>query len=202
VDIVSLLPPEIKQKRLEGRRQAVLIRILIAFFIIVLVVYAYLLVSSILTRNSIESIRSERESVEMQINSLKPYADLFAEMTAAEQRLEQAMGANPQWSVFLQDIGLALPPGIWLSEMSITYAENGGSLNIRGWGFSNENIAEMLERVQALETVNDVRIQVASETTFEGQDAVQFTVDAVIVGNQASVETETEAEVEEEEEES
>lgn len=197
MQIVSLLPPEIKQKRIEERRQALLIRILIAFFIVVLVVYAFLLVSSILTRNNINSIRSERESVEMQINALQPYADLFAAMTTAEQRLEQAIGNDPLWSDFLQDIGLALPPGIWLSEMNITYSDTGGSLNIRGWGFSNDNVAEMIERVRALELVDDVRIQVASETTYEGQDAVQFTVDAVIVADQPADEP---VEVEEEEE--
>ena len=188
MEIVSLLPPEIKQKRLEERRQAMLVRVIAAFFILVLVVYAFLLVGSMLTKSNIGSIRSERESVEMQINALQPYADLFAEMTTAEQRLEQAMGTDPLWSDFLQDIGLALPPGIWLSEMNITYSDTGGSLNIRGWGFSNDNVAEMIERVRALELINDVRIQVASETTFEGQDAVLFTVDAAFAGEQISEE--------------
>ncbi len=195
--IVSLLPPEIRQKRQDERRQALIIRAMVIFFLIVLVLYAFLLVSSIFTRNDIANLRSERETLEQQINLLQPYADLYNDMTAAEERYAQAIGTIPQWGDFLLDLGLTLPPGIWLSDMTCLYRDEGGTLNLRGWGYSHENIAEMLDRIQEMEMLDQVMIQTAAGTSFEGRDAVQFTVDALIV--QEELEPDPDAETEEEE---
>ena len=178
MEYVSLLPPEIKAQRIQKKRQAVFIRIAIILFIIVLVVYAFLLVSSILTRNNLNSLRDEREMVERESAALAEYEVLFNEMNAAEARLNSAMGTVPVWSELLLDLGLTLPTGAWLSDMSVNYSVDSGNFNLRGWSYTHSGVADMLDQLETMEQLTDIRLITSSETTFDGRDAVQFVVDA------------------------
>ena len=178
MEYVSLLPPEIKAQRIQKKRQAVFIRIAFLIFIIVLVIYAFLLVSSILTRSNLNSLRDEREMIDAQAAALTEYEVLFNEMNAAEARLNAAMGTVPVWSDFLLDLGLTLPTGAWLSEMSVNYGGESGSFNLRGWSYTHSGVAEMLNQIETMDQLSDVRLRTSSETTFDGRDAVQFVVEA------------------------
>lgn len=178
MEYVSLLPPEIRAQRLQKKRQAVFIRIAIIVFILVLIIYAFLLVSSILTRSNLNSLREEREMIESQAAALTEYEVLFNEMNAAEARLNSAMGTVPVWSVFLLDLGLTLPTGAWLSDLTVTYSGDSGSFNLRGWSYTHSGVAEMLDKIETMDQLNDIRLRTSTETTFDGRDAVQFVVDA------------------------
>lgn len=206
MDYVSLLPPEIKAKRIQDKRQALLIKIAVILFILVMVVYAFLLVSSVLTRNNLNSLRSEREDLEMQANALMQYEQLFNQMNAAEATLNSAMGNTPLWSEMLYDLGLSLPVGTWLSDLTLNYTANSGTFNMRGWSFTHSGVGDMLESLEEMNQLSNVRLQASSETTFEGRDAVQFVVDANLLSGPPfvgdaddSVETEPEEENGEEE---
>ncbi len=182
MDHVSLLPPEIKQARLDKRRQGVMIKILLLLFIIVMAVYAFLLVSSILSRRNLNALRDDRMLVEAQAAELQEYEDLYNNMTAAEERLNTAMGTSPPWGDFLYDIGMAMPQGtVWLSDMSFNYSDESGSFNMRGWAYHHSGVADMLDRIYELEQLDDVLCQFSSETDYQGSEAVQFTVDAAIL---------------------
>ncbi|MBW6464682.1 MAG: PilN domain-containing protein [Firmicutes bacterium] len=181
MEYVSLLPPEIKLKRLEKKRQGVLIRIFIVLFLVLLAIYAFLLISTLLARSDLESLRSERELVESQIELLREYEVLYNDMNQAEGRANQAMGTVTHWHSFLDRFALTLPPGVWLSDMTLNYAADSGNMNMRGWGFSHRNVTDMLNRIEELETLEDVRIRTSSETAYEGRDAVQFSVDAQLL---------------------
>lgn len=178
---VSLLPPEIKKKRLEEKKQALLVRIVIAIFLVVMCVYAFLLVSTFLTRSNLESLRFEREAVENQAAALSEYEILYNNINAAEARLNAAMGSIPLWTEFLQGLGLALPPGVTLTNLALTYESENGTLNMRGWTYSHSDVADMLDKLDTLEQLADIRCRVSTETVTAGQDTVQFTVDAVLL---------------------
>lgn len=194
MDHVSLLPPEIKKRRLEESKQAVLIRVVMVVFLIIMIVYAYLLVSTFIARNDLKILRQERETVEMQVASLAEYETLYNNLTAAETRLNTAMGSVPIWDQFLQDIGLTLPPGVTLIDMTLTYATENGTLNMRGWTYSHRDVGDMLDLLQTIEQLDEVRCRVSTETTVGSQHAVQFTVDAVLLPGPPFL-TEVEAEV-------
>jgi Tfp pilus assembly protein PilN len=206
MDHVSLLPPRVREKRVSERRQAVLIRVMIAFFILVLVAYAFLLVSSMLARSNINTLRTERESLQMQINSLQPYADLYDQMNRSESRLNQAMGNAPSWNDLLHDLGITLTPGTWLSDLNMNYNGEEGSFSLRGWAFSHDNISEMIDHLQSMEQLRDIRLQIASETELDGSNVIQFAVEAGLQpgelylqnGENGAGEEETENESEEE----
>jgi len=197
---VSLLPPEIKAKREQERKQGILVRIAGLFFIVALVVYAFLLVSSIMTRSNLESLRSERELLETQAAALEEYGVLYNDMRAAESRVNSAMGRVPVWNEFMQDIGLTLPPGIWLSDMHVNYNDGSGTFNMLGWAYNHSSVAGMIEKIETLEQLDDIRVGVSSETIYNGQEAVQFSVDAVLLPGPPYMDIENDDQVDEDEE--
>ncbi len=196
MDYVSLLPPEIKQRRIDEQRQGKIIKLAVIVLAIVLAVYIFLLVSSLLTRNSLQSLQDERRDLESQAAALQEYADLYEEMSETEDRLNRAMGTVPDWSQFMLDLAMALNPEGSLSEVNLAYeavtndtndtndnAEEDsitsqGYFNMRGKSYSHGNVGDVLERVQELEQLDDVRCRISSETTLNNRPAVEFTVDA------------------------
>ncbi len=193
MEYVSLLPPEIKQRRLEEKRQGRLIKIAVIALAVVLAVYVFLLASTLLTRSTLNSLQEERQQLEDQAAELEEYANLYNEMSEAEDRLNRAMGNVPDWDQLLRDLGMALNPEGALTELDISYQadnnadgeedenEESGSFDMRGWSYSHGNVADIIERVQRLEQLNNVRFRVSSETTINNRQAVQFTVDATLV---------------------
>lgn len=200
MEYVSLLPPELKEKREQERKQGILIRAVGLFFIVALVVYAFLLVSTIMTRSELESLRSERELLETQAAALEEYEVLYDNMVVAEGRVDSAMGRVPVWNDFMQDIGLTLPPGIWLSDMHVNYNEESGSFNMSGWAYNHSGVASMIEEIETLEQLDEIRVGVSSETIYDGQEAVQFTVDAVLLPGPPFIDIENDDQVTEDEE--
>ncbi len=178
---VSLLPPEIKAKREQRRKQGIFIRIALLLFVILLVVYAFLLASSIMTRSELEALRTERESLDNQAAALEEYEVLYNEMNNAEIRLNRAMGEAPLWDGLIQDLGMNLPTGVWLSDLSLNFSEGTGGFNMRGWAYNHSGVAEMREEVEKMDQLTNIRIQASTETTYDGQDAVQFVLDAVLL---------------------
>lgn len=175
---VSLLPPEIKQKRIRESRQGKVLRIIFLVFVGLLGIYAFLLVSTFMTRSNLQSLQAERQSVENQAAALQEYEDLYNRMESAEGKINTAMERVPEWGDFLSDLGSVLDPDISLRSIQLSYQAENGSFNMDGWTFAHGNVANMLQRVYTLNQLEDVRIQVSSETTVGERDAVQFTVDA------------------------
>lgn len=178
---VSLLPLEIKQKRIRESRQGKIVRIMFLVFVGLLGIYAFLLVSTFMTRSNLQSLQAERQSVEDQAEALQEFEDLYNRMSDAEGKVNTAMGRVPEWGVFLSDLGTVLDPDISLTDIQVSSGEDAGSFNMNGWTYAHGNVADMLERVYTLEQLEDVRIQMSSETTVGDRDAVQFTVDAVLL---------------------
>ncbi len=193
LEFVSLLPPEIKAKREQDRKQGIIIRIVIIFFVIAMAVYAFLLVSSIMARSNLESLRDERATLQNQAAALEEYEVLFNEMRAAEEVLNTAMGQAPAWNDLLQDLGLTLPVGVWLSDLNVSYAGEEGSFNMRGWTYTHSGVSDMLVEIENMEQLDDVRIRVSTETIYEGQDTVQFNVDAILLPGATYLEEDGEA---------
>lgn len=198
MEYVSLLPPEIKAKRKQEQKQRILTRVALVIFVIILIIYAYLLVGSIMARSNLESLQSERQLLENQAAALEEYEVLYNEMNTAESRLNMAMGEVPSWAEFMQDLGLTLPPGVWLSDMTVSFANETGTFNMRGWAYNHSGVAEMREEVEKIEQLDNLRIRTSTETTYNGQEVVQFVLDAEVLPGPPYIEVE-EAEPAEEE---
>ncbi len=203
MDYVSLLPPEIKQRRIDELRQDKINKLVVIVLAIVLAVYIFLLVSSLLARNSLQSLQEERRDLETQAAALQEYADLYEDMSETEDRLNRAMGNVPDWNQFMFDLAMALNPEGAISELNLAYeagttedndnnnnnndnndnaevesSANQGYFDMRGKSYSHGNVGDVLERIQELEQLADVRFRISSETMLNNRPAVEFTVDA------------------------
>jgi len=190
VEYVSLLPPELKAKRKQKKRQGILLRVALIIFVIILIIYAYLLVGSIMARSNLQTLRSEREMLESQAATLEEYEVLYNEMNAAESKLSAAMGEVPSWAEFIQDLGLTLPPGVWLSDINLNFNDDSGTFTMRGWAYNHSGVAEMREEVEKMDQLDNVRVRISTETIYNGQDAVQFAMDAELLPGPPFIEVE------------
>lgn len=179
---VSLLPPEIKKKRIDEKKQGKLIRIFLIVFVIILAGYAFLLVSSLFARSELQALQEERDTVESQAAELAEYEELYNRMNEAEELINTAMGRVPLWGEFLKDMSRAIDPDAALIDLSVSYEDNdeAGSFNMRGWTYTHRNVADMLDRVRELEQLENLRCRVSVATAIDQTDAVEFNVDAGI----------------------
>ena len=90
---ISLLPPELKAKRLAQKRQNTFLAVATVLVVVVVLVYSALFVNSIFLRSDLKSIRKQRESVETAVAELEEYALLHEELTAAEALVAKARRA-------------------------------------------------------------------------------------------------------------
>lgn len=178
MDRISLLPPEIKQHRQEREKRNKIQFLILLFLIFVAVINIFFLVNNLLLSGNLDALRQERESVEMQAEGLAEYAALNSEINASEQLLTVALGTVPRWSAFFRDISQALPVTAWFSDLTATYSDQAGTLTIRGWSYDHGSLADLLEKLEENEQLEQVQCRVSTETIYQGIDAIQFQVDA------------------------
>ncbi len=178
---VSLLPPEIKSKRLLNRKLNNIFAGITVVLLVMLVAYAALFISGLKLRSDLRALRNVRAAVEEEAAALEEYALLYDQLTAAEAVIGEAMGNVPHWSDFLQDLSYHLPPAVWLMELTADYSSEGGKIKLRGWAYEHSDVAAMLERLYTLEKLKEVRCQVSLASVLGGEDVVQFYVEAELV---------------------
>jgi Tfp pilus assembly protein PilN len=186
---ISLLPPELKKSRADQRKQSSLLLAVAAPAALALLVYSALFVTSFFLRADLQALRLEREAVEREAAALNEYAVLHQELLSAEGLLVAAMGTTPPWAGLIREIGLILPTGVWLSEVTANYLDTGGELTLRGWAYTHDEVAAMLEQIYTLDQLDDIRCQVSLETLHGGQPVVQFTVKALLKTGPAFITT-------------
>jgi Tfp pilus assembly protein PilN len=181
VDRISLLPPEIKQHRQEKERRNKIQFLILLFLIFVAVINIFFLINNLLLSGDINALRQERELVERQAADLAEYSDLNVQISASEQLLSAAMGTVPRWSAFFRDISQALPVTAWFSDLTATYSDQAGTLTIRGWSYDHGSLADLLEKLEENQQLEQVQCRVSTETIYQGIDAIQFQVDAILL---------------------
>jgi Tfp pilus assembly protein PilN len=181
VDRISLLPPEIKQYRQEREKKNRIQFLILLFLIFIAVINIFFLVNNLLLRGNLDALRQEREFVERQAADLTEFTDLYVEISASEQLLTAALGTVPQWSAFFRNVSQALPVTAWFSDLTATYSDQAGVITIRGWSYDHASLADLLERLEEIEQLDQVQCRVSTETIYQGTEAIQFQVDAILL---------------------
>ena len=175
---VSLLPPELKGRRITQRKHSSILVYIFLLLVLVVLVNIGLLVQSYLLKNDLKSLQDQRAGTESQVAALQEYAALHDQLVARENLIQDLMGTPPLWSSLIQNISYHLPNGVWITEISARYEETGGEIDLRGWAYDHSDVAEMLEQIYTLDKLDDIRCQVSTATFLEGQPVVQFLVKA------------------------
>ena len=181
MDHVSLLPPEVKEAKIAKRRQNLLLLLFMIAMLTVITVNTYYFVSSLVVRDNLKSLQQERAVVEKQAADLIEYSELSEERNRLKKPLSDAMGTVPLWHLLLRDIGQTLPVGTQLSNLSMNYAGESGSVNMLGWAYGYSGVADMLDQLFTVEQLDRVESRVYSETDRGGGEVVRFEVVSLLL---------------------
>ena len=181
MDRISLLPPEIKKARQEQEKRNRIQLLILLFLIFIAVINIFFLVNNLLLRSNLDALRLEREFVERQVAELAEFTDLHIEISASEQLLTAAMGTVPQLSSFFRNISQSLPVTAWFSDLSAAYSDQSGELSISGWSYDHGSLADLLVQLEKIEQLEQVQLRVSTETIYQGIEAIQFQVDAILL---------------------
>lgn len=115
---VNLLPPEVHEAR--RLRQVKLASgggvVIAAVAVAGLTVMAAGQVSS--AQDGLSAAQAQNASLQKQYNGLQNVRQTEAQLQARQAMLTQAMGQEIQWSHYLNDLSLAMPDHVWLTQLS------------------------------------------------------------------------------------
>lgn len=117
---ISLLPPELKEHEQEKRRTVLVHAVALGVVGAMLLLYAVSFGAAFISRLEYRSLQAKRISCEREIAALKPYADLDARYRNAAELLNEVRGTFRPWGAFLAGIGLRVPEGVWLTELTLS----------------------------------------------------------------------------------
>jgi Tfp pilus assembly protein PilN len=178
---VSLLPPEIKRRRQERENRKKIQMLILLFLILLAVINVFFFVNTLLVRDNLKSLQLERETVEQQAAALEEFAELDIEINTSQQLVGSAMGTVPRWSAFFRSISQAKPVTAWFSDLTAVYSDETGTLTIRGWSYDHDTLADLLERMNTMEQLDQVNCRVSTETNYQGKEVIQFQIDAALL---------------------
>lgn len=178
---VSLLPPEIKSKRMAQRTRSRVYLLLVIIIIMIICINLYLLVNIFFIRQNLKTLQNERTAIDNQVAALTEYEELYLRLDRTKILVDVAMGTVPRWGVLLRDISQTLPVGTQLSEMSINYADQSGTLTLRGWVGDHSSLADLLDRLNNVEQLDQIQVRTSTEIGIEGRETVQFLVESVLL---------------------
>ena len=92
---VSLLPPEIKSKRLLNRKLNNIFVAITVVLLVILAAYVVLFISGIKLRSDLRGLQKVRTAVEEEAAALEEYALHYEQLIDAEELIGQAMGNVP-----------------------------------------------------------------------------------------------------------
>lgn len=143
-------------------------------------------------KQELESVKSETQLVVAQVSSLRQYEDLAREREAREELVRVVYAGRTLVADLLDAISLVVPENVWFDSLSLTTADpgaeateggrtgaGGNKMSLDGRTYSFEDVAQLLVRLQLIETLSDIDLKSASS---ESQDIAikSFSIEAVV----------------------
>lgn len=190
MDKISLLPQEIKDKRVNQRKIARLSFVLFLVVLILVIINVFFLVTNYMVQRNLQALIIEKDAVQREAEDLQEYQDLYEEFAAVENVLGDAMGTVPPWGIIFRDLSRTMAPSAWLSDLTLSYSDQAGTLNLSGWAHDHKRLADTLEQLYDLEQLDQVRTRTTTGVDYQGRAAIQFSVDAVVLAGPGFTDTE------------
>lgn len=199
---ISLLPPEFKARQSSQQRLERWLLVSGGVLLVFLLIYSGLLLFTHLARVQARNLQEQRASVEQREAGFQKYVDMKNKIDRLHQLVQQAVGNRPDYATVVNQTGLNLPEGVWLTELTATVLDNQseassapgnrpGELTIRGEALNQMQVADFLDSLQKVPGVTDIRCQ-SSKRKGDGQqtgvETVEFEIRAslpVDVSNKA-----------------
>lgn len=117
---VNLLPPEIAEqvrfRRVQGGLAAAVVLALAAVGFL----YFLAMNDANSAQDELATVQQQNATLVKQQASYDNVPRVYAQVDAAEARLQNAMGSEIRWSYKLNDLSLMMPTHVWLQKMSVT----------------------------------------------------------------------------------
>ncbi|MDO9574726.1 MAG: PilN domain-containing protein [Candidatus Contubernalis sp.] len=173
---ISVLPPEIKVKRLSQRKIKKYLlgsSLVILFFFSIFVGLAIAVAGP---RTEIKKTRDQIQEVNRQVASLEKYQEMQKEIDSFEELVKSSLGTPPEWVSFFEYLGKHIPGEVWLTELNASYNNQGGHFTLNGYGYSHSLVAAWLKELNFSSHLSEVRCQYSTEADFRGRKVVQFEI--------------------------
>lgn len=178
---INLLPPEILAGQEQKRKQQTLLMaggVVLAVFV---VAFGALFSATAITKSEVKKIQAQRAVLEQQAEAYKPYEDMKTRVAQAEALMVQAVGTPPNWAGVLADVGIYIPPTVWLTNFNADYKADGkGEVVIRGQTYDHNSVAGWLEEIRSIPGLADVRCQFSSREGSAENQVIRFEIKANI----------------------
>ena len=124
---VNLLPPEILEVRRFRRVQYGLGAALLCALGIVALLFTVAAGSQAKAQQKVTNAKATQVSLQRDVARYDTVKAVYAEVATREAMLTQAMGAEVQWSHYLNDISLTVPANVWLTQLTATQTAAGAA---------------------------------------------------------------------------
>ena len=206
---ITLLPPEIVEKRKAESRRLVFVAVGFAIIALLGIAWAFLALFVGIKTGEVASAQQQAASLRAQAASFKVFEDRAGDLKARQAVADRALAGRIEWSQLMGDLSLVLPPDIWLETFEGDQATAGGAapsspaasasgsgsnsnLLLTGWsldvpvdkangGF--KSIAQLLVRLDDLSMLKNVWLTSAEVVPggFRAQDAIKWSSSSEVV---------------------
>ncbi len=182
---ISLLPPELKKQQRFSDAKGVYLKIAagtVAVFLLMFLLLAFLTMGA---NRELNTLRSQRETIDQQISQLREYEMMAATITEIDNIGKAAIGLVPNWRAVLHDVGNGVPADLWLTDFVGAQSGEIREVTIRGSAASHRTVADWLNELYSVENLKDVSCQISTEVMVDNQPRVTFEIRAIVLPEEA-----------------
>jgi Tfp pilus assembly protein PilN len=189
---VNLLPPEARAGRRRPPTAAVVVAgagVLAASLLAVGYVTADGKVGS--REQELATLEQELEATKRAVKPKPAQTGLATERDQRFTALSGAMGERLAWDRILREVSLVLPDDVWLSNLAAGGAgaapatpeapAAGQTVTFNGFTYSQESVARLLNRLDLVPDLGEIKLQKSSVTRVGSQSIYSFTILADVI---------------------
>ncbi|MGH9194527.1 MAG: PilN domain-containing protein [Acidimicrobiia bacterium] len=184
---ITLLPPEIEERRRARRATAALIVLVIVFIGLLGVLFFFQRMQLREQEDRLAAAQAELKTRQAEKAELQEFADLEATVKQKQQRLASAMSGDVAWSRLLVELSMIIPGDSWLTSFSGSAAAGGGSqpgqaaqapklgtLTFSAVTFDFPGVAKWITRLQEMKSLQNIWVPSATKGTLANRTVVNF----------------------------
>ena len=192
---INLLPPEILARRAQKSKQRRLVFIGCGVMAMILLIHGALFLTTLQAKGQMQRLRQERLTLESNMQGFEQYKQFQNRVQQAEKLVQKISGQSRDWVYFFDYLVSSMPPGLWLTNISVDLGQksngtsqtgekkdkknsHGGTLNVVITGFSSDSSAlgQWLQELKEVPGLSSVQCRYVTNAGSNGQPALQFEI--------------------------
>ena len=190
---INLLPLHMKAQLVKENRQRQFLFGLSALVVILFVTYGVVTWSAAMLWSETATLKQDYVELSGKIDQLRQYSVLQENIIRQEELIKQAVGADPDWSVILQNLVVNMPSDIWLAELILmdkteNVSEQSNDLSkqsidkiaIYGYAYEYNIITDWSSQISQIPGLSKVNCSSTTKIDLNGDSVISFKIDALV----------------------